>query len=331
MSGRCARLVIVGDVHLRARPPRSRRDDYAGSMIAKLRDIGTVIRQEAADGAVLLGDVFDAPEISLAVVAEALETFDDWGLIYTIAGNHDVYGQNHQTLWRTMLGHILLREEKFVYIGDAADLCRWVPLPGNWALAGLDYRPGVEEMLLSEEQGNLWCSRMEGRYVALAVHAQITPKDFPWGPSLRPAQCRWPVALLMGGHYHPGVFGHSTGHGMPFVNPGAVCRLAYLESNLTRMPQVAVVDLLEGGRSTVRLVPLPSAKTHEEVFNADEAIARRSLEGAAEAMIGAVMDVAGTVQITPEEAVKTVAKEIGSPEDVVEDVLERLQNRSAVK
>lgn len=51
------------------------------------------------------GDWFDRPDISPSIVREfaiIIKKFEK--PVYTVAGNHDIYGHNPDTIGRTMLG-----------------------------------------------------------------------------------------------------------------------------------------------------------------------------------------------------------------------------------
>src|SRR5699024_801992 len=51
------------------------------------------------------GDLFDRPDISIAVVSEFSQILQRFEVpIYIVSGNHDIFGHNQKTINRTMLG-----------------------------------------------------------------------------------------------------------------------------------------------------------------------------------------------------------------------------------
>lgn len=71
----------------------------------KLNEVIDIAGREKVNAVLHGGDLFDRPDLSPAVVRDfarllrRLET-----PVYTIAGNHDIYGHNPETVDRSMLG-----------------------------------------------------------------------------------------------------------------------------------------------------------------------------------------------------------------------------------
>jgi DNA repair protein SbcD/Mre11 len=328
------RLMVVGDIHIRAKTPRSRKDDFLTSLLDKLWEIGDIARREGVTHICLVGDVFDAPDVSLSCATAFLEVVDSWELpVLTIAGNHDVYGLNPETMGRTVFGHMTSRERSVTYVGDRDNKPRWIKL-GPWTITGLDYRPGIETRLKDADEGNRWLgSFAAGSFVALIVHAQVTPRPFPWGDSLRPSEIAWPAAVVACGHYHPGCpEGSRTALNGLVASPGALCRLAFLESELVRAPQVSIVDLFPNGASTEKRVILQSAKPSSEIF--DEAAARSETEMSQQISAAGIHFVETRNSIVandPVETLRRVGATLNTPTPVLSravEVVQRLAGRA---
>ncbi len=99
------RLLYVTDTHIRGTAPRSRTDDFVEALRNKLNEVIDIAGREKVNAVLHGGDLFDRPDLSPAVVRDfarllrRLET-----PVYTIAGNHDIYGHNPETVDRSMLG-----------------------------------------------------------------------------------------------------------------------------------------------------------------------------------------------------------------------------------
>ena len=322
------RLMVVGDIHIRAKTPRARKDDFLSSLLDKLTELGDIARREKVTHICLTGDVFDSPDVSLTCATAFLEVVDSWDLpVLTIGGNHDVYGLNPETMGRTVFGHMTSRERSVTYIGDRDRKPRWVKI-GPWVITGLDYRPGIETRLKNADEGNQWLGQFAaGAFVALIAHAQVTPRPFPWGDSLRPNEIAWPVAVFACGHYHPGCpEGSRTALNGLVSSPGAICRLAYLESELLRAPQVSIVELHPNGASEEKRIILKSAKPSTEVF--DERSAKAESEMAQQINEAGIhfVETGGMIVATdPVETLRRVGSSLNTPAPVLSRAVEVVQ------
>ena len=99
------RLLYVTDTHIRGTAPRSRTDDFVEALRNKLNEVIDIAGREKVNAVLHGGDLFDRPDLSPAVVRDFARLLRRLEIpVYTIAGNHDIYGHNPETVDRSMLG-----------------------------------------------------------------------------------------------------------------------------------------------------------------------------------------------------------------------------------
>ena len=99
------KFLFFTDSHIRGTTPKNRKDNFYETLKTKLLEITNISKKLDVDYILHGGDWFDRPDISPSIVREfaiIIKTFEK--PIYTIAGNHDIYGHNPDTIGRTMLG-----------------------------------------------------------------------------------------------------------------------------------------------------------------------------------------------------------------------------------
>lgn len=104
-------VIFIGDCHLKANSPVSRKDDYPTAILAKIEFLSSVAHNYKCDTFILLGDVFDSPVTSLQYLAAVINTFkkvSSNGIkVYTIVGNHDIKNNRIESLPYTALGILI--------------------------------------------------------------------------------------------------------------------------------------------------------------------------------------------------------------------------------
>ena len=67
------KFLFVGDLHLRGTNPRNRIDDYKEVAKQKLKEVFKIAVDNAVDAILQPGDIFDRPEVGIAVLLEFAE------------------------------------------------------------------------------------------------------------------------------------------------------------------------------------------------------------------------------------------------------------------
>ncbi len=257
------RLLYLTDTHIRGTSPRSRNDDFPSTMKKKLEEVIQIVHREQIDAVLHGGDLFDRPDLSPAIVGQFAAFFRRFQVpVYAIAGNHDLFGHNPDTVGRTMLGLLdalgvlrLIRPGEVIFMEKEG---RKVQLSGQPFHYDLDKRAPELDYSVPGRNGADVCIHM--------VHGMLVDRPLPEGVAHTLIDHVWQADfdLLLTGHYHAG-FPLQRREGRVIVNPGALARVNNHVSEVQRMPQVAIITLEE--EIDVRLLPLTSAVNGSEVLD----------------------------------------------------------------
>lgn len=104
-------VFIIGDLHLKAQAPISRKDNYPIAILNKLEYLASIAKSCKCNTFILLGDVFDSPITTLPYLSKVIETFKKINeqkiTVYTIVGNHDIRNNRIDSLPTTALGILI--------------------------------------------------------------------------------------------------------------------------------------------------------------------------------------------------------------------------------
>jgi exonuclease SbcD len=259
------RLLYFTDTHIRGTSPRGRTDDFFAAMKQKFAEIIQLANDNQVDAVLHGGDVFDRPNLSPAVVREFAQLFRQFSApVYTIAGNHDIYGHNPATVERTMLG--LLEAFGVVTLIHRGDIIRLtddniqVQLTGQPFHYDLDKRDRREDYAITNQIGADYCIHI--------VHGMLVEKALPDGVAHTMLssllEIESDVDILLTGHYHAGFRMHHKNNKY-IINPGSIARLSNQTAEINRTPQVVLIELTDEIR--IRFQPLMSAAKGEDVFD----------------------------------------------------------------
>lgn len=257
------KFLFLTDTHARGNSPRNRKDELLPSLVAKLREVARLAVEEKVDAFLHGGDFFDLPNPSLPVCWQVIAPLLETGLpIYAVAGNHDFYGHNPETLPRTVLGFLarlgvirLLEPGERVYLEQAGVR---VQLTGQHYHYDIDRRDPREDYAVN---------KVDCDVAIHLVHGMLMDRPFMPGAACTVIErvLETEADLTLAGHFHLG-FPEVVREGRAFLNPGALVRLTNHPREIARRPGVVLVDL-SAGRLTWRQVALQSALPGEEVLD----------------------------------------------------------------
>ena len=99
------KIVLCGDLHWRGLNPKARLDNFLEALTAKLQEVFEIARRIVADAIIIAGDLFHSPNMAWGTVAELALLLQSVPCpVLTIPGNHDSYGGNLESLFRTPYG-----------------------------------------------------------------------------------------------------------------------------------------------------------------------------------------------------------------------------------
>lgn len=123
-----SKIIFVGDTHLKATAPISRKDNYPETILNKIKFIWEYASSIECENIIFLGDIFDTVNTSLQYFSGCLSLFkqisDNGVSLYTIVGNHDLKYDSMETLPVTPLG--ILVKSGAIHILDSLtidDVC----------------------------------------------------------------------------------------------------------------------------------------------------------------------------------------------------------------
>lgn len=255
------RFLFFTDTHIRGNSPANRKDNFPDTLEAKLKEIVDIIEQEDIDYALCGGDIFDSPMPSIPVVTRYVRILKDMGVpIYAVAGNHDMYGHNPDTLDRTMIGFLnsiglinLVRPGQKVMLDEGGTR---VQITGQEFTYSLDDGSG-EGYIVRDKEADVAIHMVHGFLTDIRMFegARFTTTD-------RIMDTKADITLA--GHNHAG-FKDVTDGGRYIINPGGLARVTNHLSEMGRMPQVVIIEL--GSGITIRKRILKTAKRGEEVLD----------------------------------------------------------------
>lgn len=86
-----SKILFIGDTHLNASTPSSRKDVYSTTVLNKIKNIGKMIEERNISKVIYLGDIFSAKWQPITYIIDAMDAFNSIKCEqYTIVGNHDL-------------------------------------------------------------------------------------------------------------------------------------------------------------------------------------------------------------------------------------------------
>lgn len=294
------KILYLTDTHIRGTSPRSRLDDFPEALRAKLREVVSLARLHGVAAILHGGDLFDRPDVAPAVARDFLRVLMGAPCpIYGVAGNHDIFGFNPDTVQRTILGLFdEFRLFRLLRPGEAA----WVEAEGlRVQVTGQEFHAEIDRrdpkldycVAESAEAGPHW-RRPEADFAIHLTHGMLLERPFlpDVAHSLLPDVLPHTRAdVTFGAHYHAGwsrVYEHE---GRLFIHPGALVRIGAQKGDLDRTVQVVLLELAPGQPVRYEFLPLVSARPAEEVLDRSRAAAQMARERALADFILGVGDI----------------------------------------
>ncbi|MDD3840174.1 MAG: metallophosphoesterase family protein, partial [Clostridia bacterium] len=209
------------------------------------------------------GDFWDSPLPSIAVASEFLNVWKRWtGDIYIVPGNHDLFGNNIQTLPRTMLGLMASLDVVKIIHEDT----HFIFQEGDFkvAVTGIPYhndidKPGCEnDYIVGQKLGDIHIH---------IVHGMLSLKKM--GDIIRHTLIddikQTNADITLSGHEHIG-FEKICINQKYFLNPGAIARLNNNIKEVGRMPNVVMIDI-DKNNINMEIIPLKTAQPGDQVLD----------------------------------------------------------------
>ncbi|MCX7843383.1 MAG: metallophosphoesterase [Clostridia bacterium] len=257
------RFLFFTDTHIRGTKPRNRKDDFYETLKKKFLEIKQICHDMNVDYVLHGGDWFDRPDVSPAVVKDFARLVKDFSRpVFTVAGNHDIYGQNPETISRTMLG--LMEGVGIINLIDYNDAVVVEKEGIRVQITGKSYRYDID----GDSYRDYYIVK-KGINVDFAiniVHGMLLAKPFFEGirHTLIDDISETEADLTLAGHYHSG-FETRVINGKYFINPGSLVRISNTMSEISRRPKVILADMKNS--IEIHEIELLSALPGEEVLD----------------------------------------------------------------
>ncbi|EOD01247.1 metallophosphoesterase [Caldisalinibacter kiritimatiensis] len=258
------RILYLTDTHIRGTTPKNRKDNLLETLQLKFEEVLEISKKYNVDYILHGGDFFDRPDISNSIArkfALILSKFDV--PIYVIAGNHDVYGHNPETLHRTLLG--LFDALGILNLIDSNDKIILKKENIKVQITGQNYRYDIDTD--KSKKGYIVKEKQKGvDYLIHVVHGMLLDRPFIKGIpyTLIEDIVKTKADITLCGHYHSG-FGVIKIDNKYFVNPGSLIRITNSLQEIERKPKIAIIDLKK--EINIDLIPLKKAKSGKEILD----------------------------------------------------------------
>jgi exonuclease SbcD len=256
------RFLYFTDDHKRGTTPENRTDNFPATLVRKLKEVVKIAQEYEVDYILHGGDFFDVPAPAISVCADFLEVYQQFSVpIFTVPGNHDLFGHNSATLPRTMLGFIArlgivrLVGRKPIYLEKNG---LRVQLSGQGYHFEMDRREPHLDYVVQKKD----CD-----YAIHMVHGMLLQRKIYPGALYTLIEQIWDTEadFTLVGHNHLG-FPDTEKDGKYFLNPGALVRLSNHQQEMKRPVQVLLIDL-SGSSPTYEKVRLKSAAPGEDILD----------------------------------------------------------------
>lgn len=261
-----SRFLFRTDVHVADKSPASWKGDYLGEILDNLRQIGDLAIKHKATAVLDGGDFFHiktSGRTSHATIIKVTEIHRSYPCpIYCIEGNHDITGDNLETIDQQPLG-VLYSTGVFNHLREAV-----FDVGGKRIrVVGLPYDPSrtvrdIQETVRKQPGDD---------YLLAVVHALAAEdppdhvEEFFGEPVFRYDSLIYEDGpdVFCFGHWHRDQ-GVVEIEGRYFVNQGALSRGALTKENTQRIPKAALIEFSD--KITVTLCPMAVAPA-SEVFD----------------------------------------------------------------
>lgn len=265
------KFIFMTDTHGRTNNPASRKDNFPDTILKKIEWV--IDYANSKDARILHGgDWVNRPDTSPAYISKMCKIFKKAKYpILGILGNHDIYGYNPSTYYRTPL-HIASSCNAFSIIGEDFINVEGsnIYISGSSSTGLLDKNGRTSEYYTPRRLK----PKDEGEVRIHIVHGFLTDHSWPEGVpyTLINDIDDTDADILLTGHEHSG-YGIIKKENKIFCNPGALGRVSASVGDVNRNVQIAEITI-EDGVYDVSLIPLPD----DIARPADEVLDRVALE-----------------------------------------------------
>jgi exonuclease SbcD len=313
-------FIQTNDIHFKLTNPRGRTDIYPEAIGAKLFEIFETARTLHADGILIAGDIVDTPGVG----NDAIRTLGKILLqapcpIYAIAGQHDEWGHNPESLRRTPYGIF----DGFGVVQNVSDYPRGFMLTPNLpvVISGRDYdhEADVTDDYYEPNYDNFpGINFNQNPIIIHLAHGTVLTERPIYDRYTLVSDIKTSADVLCVGDYHTGIGVQRINNDKHtfIINPGALARV--------KATEVAVIEVNEDRSIDIRLVPLESAMPGEKVLSREHIEAEQAKNEMMDEFISMLASEGDFKLLTEEELVEDISLRENIPADVKMEALKRI-------
>lgn len=316
------KLLLLTDTHIRGTNPQNRKDNFMQTLLTKLEEVMDIAQSYKVDYILHNGDIFDRPDVAPSIVSEFAQIFKKSPVpIYAIIGNHDVYAYNPHTVSRTMLGLLdilevvnLINSEDRIFLKKNGVVLQ---LTGQSFHYDLDRRERKLDYCIRKD--------LKADYALHMVHGMLLKKPFFEGIpyTLIDEVLDTEADVTFSGHYHNGYNLIKINDHKYFINPGSLVRINNSTAELSRWPQIAIVEFLIEGIN-FDFIKLKTALPGDEVLDRESVCRNEYREKKLIDFSQGIRSVVDLKTFNLQEIIEKIAQESQLPKPVVLEAIKRV-------
>jgi len=246
------KLMVYTDLHLTAKKPFHRVDDFQATMLAKLKEVYDLGDARGVDHVLFLGDFFNSHRIfSYDLINSAMDIICNAGVdTHALVGQHDLVGRNKDSYASSTLCFMERHCKRFQTMHKPTDLGDVVIYPcHSW-----DDFPETMGWTVSKRKKSILAAHHLITREKKIFHTYVTDDFLP---------CQYSAVIF--GDYHGGMDPYRHESGTLVWSPGSLARLAINET--ARKVKVGIMTAVPGQNVEVEELELACAKPGKDVFS----------------------------------------------------------------
>lgn len=323
------RFIQTNDIHWMITSPQSRTDVYYESIGAKLYEIFEMARNVQANGILIAGDIVNSPGVgydATRMLGQIL--LQSPCPIFTIAGQHDEWGHNPESLRRTPYGILdglgviqsVVNAPKFFRIGNTS-----VWITGR----NYDHEADVASDYYDPQIASNTCepNNNDNDIVIHLAHGTVLPVASPiYDRYTVVSDIKTSTDVLCVGDYHTGIGVRRVDNNKKtfVVNPGALARVKATEEEIGRTVQITLIEIGESRSIDIKLIPLQSAMTGDAVLSREHIEAETAKNEMLDEFIEMLSAEGDFKLLTEEKLVEDISLRESIPAEVKLEALRRI-------
>lgn len=315
------RLLYATDPHARGNSPSSRTDDFPSTLKAKFRECWSIAQKRQCQAVIFGGDIFDSPDPDYSVAGNIAAVLRECPVpIYTIPGNHEIFGYNLSTVPRTALG-FLARIGVVRLLNQGAIALSDPDTKMGVCLSGAGYHGDIDR---NQDSYQTHINDLPGMWKVHVIHSMLLEKPLPKEVShtlIRDMETD--ADLILASHFHAGFITQRCKNGKLCVNPGALGRVDASIAEIYRPVQVALIEFSQEG-IRVEMIPLECARPGSEVLSREHIEQRLEMEDRTGRFMDLLASQGESKFLETQQIVEDIARRDALPLPVIQDSLRRI-------